>query len=99
MRVISKKMLSDFWNTPGRQDARPPLEAWYREALHASWRQPVDIKPRFRSASFLHGNRVVFNIAGNKYRLVVKIHYNTGIIYIRFVGTHDEYDKADVEHI
>jgi mRNA interferase HigB len=62
-----------------------------KEAEDARWQSPADIKARYRSADFLPGNRVVFNIKGNHYRLVVKIHYNTGVVYIRFVGTHEEY--------
>ncbi len=65
----------------------------------AQWRTPQDILDHYRSADILPGNRVVFNIKGNQYRLVVKIHYNTGIVYIRFVGTHAEYDKVDAETI
>lgn len=75
------------------------LKAWYYEARYAAWKTPDDIKQRYGSADILPDNRVVFNIKGNNYRLVVKIHYNMGIVYIRFVGTHTEYDKIDAETI
>ena len=97
MRVISRKKLLEYWQV--HPDAEEPLKAWYAEAKHSSWRTPDDIKQRYRSADFLPGNRVVFNIKGNNYRLVVKIHYNTGIVYIRFVGTHTEYDQIDAVKI
>ena len=76
-------------------DAAGPLKAWYSEARHAVWKTPPDIKTKFNSADFIQGNRVVFNIGGNKYRLIVKIAYIPGLVYIRFVGTHAEYDKID----
>ncbi len=98
MRIISRKMLTEFWEQSHR-DAEQPLKAWYGEAKHARWRTPADIKRKYRSASIIADNRVVFNIAGNKYRLVVKIHYNAGVLYIRFIGTHAEYDKINAEEI
>ena len=97
MRVISVRMLREYWRT--HPDIEQPLKAWYAEAKKAAWRAPDDIKQRYRSADFLPGNRVVFNIKGNNYRLVVKMHYNTGIVYIRFVGTHTEYDQIDAVKI
>ncbi|MBI3160722.1 MAG: type II toxin-antitoxin system HigB family toxin [Chloroflexi bacterium] len=97
MRVISSKALQDFWQR--HRNAEDALKAWFHEAEHAVWRTPDDIRRRYRSADFLPGNRVVFNIKGNQYRLVVKIHYNTGIVYIRFVGTHAEYERIDAESI
>ncbi len=75
------------------------MRAWYAEASQAQWRGPQDVLTRDRSADILPGNRVVFNIKGNQYRLVVKIHYNTGVVYIRFVGTHGEYNRIDAERI
>jgi len=65
----------------------------------ASWKTPNDVKSQFRSASIIGDNRVVFNIAGNKYRLIVKIHYNTGIVYVRFIGTHPDYDAINAEEV
>jgi len=97
MRIITKRQLTVFWKK--HKDAEQPLRAWLAEAKHARWRTPADIKKKYRSASFLANNRVVFNIAGNKYRLIVKIHYNRGIVYIRFIGTHTEYDRIDAENI
>ena len=99
MRVIAIKPLREFWRRPGRGDAEHSLRAWFREAKHAHWRSPVEFKNDYASASIIGSNRVVFNIAGNKYRLVVKINYPYGVVYIRFVGTHKEYDKIDVEAI
>ncbi len=99
MRVISKKKLTSFWNIPQYQDSEEPLKAWHAEAEAANWRTPADIKEKYGSASILQDSRVVFNIAGHKYRLVVKIHYNIGIVYIRLIDTHAEYDKIDAETI
>ena len=99
MHVISRKTLREFYGRPGCEDAKGPLETWFYEAKHADWRSPADIKARFRSASFLKDNRVAFNIGGNKYRLVVKINYPTKTVFIRFVGTHKEYDQVDAEVI
>jgi mRNA interferase HigB len=76
-----------------------PLEAWHAEALKAIWQTPQDIKAQFRSASILKNNRVVFNIGGNKYRLVVAIDYTRQTIFVRFIGTHKQYDKIDAEVI
>lgn len=97
MHVISKKTLARFWRK--HTDAEAPLEAWFREAKAVRWKTPMDIKARFGSVDFLPGNRVVFNIGGNKYRLIVKIAYIPGTVYVRFVGTHAEYDKIDAETI
>ena len=99
MRIISKKALSDFWLRPGCADAKGPLETWYREAKAAEWKDPADIKAKYGSASILKGGRVVFNIRGNEYRLVAKINFKCGIAYVRFVGTHEEYDRIDAEEI
>lgn len=99
MRIIAKRALREFWNRPGRGDAEKPLTLWYAEARRASWQSPVEIKAQYRRASFLAGNRVVFDVAGNRYRLVVKVNYSLGIVYVRFVGTHAEYDTIDVEGI
>ncbi|MCL4409309.1 MAG: type II toxin-antitoxin system HigB family toxin [Gammaproteobacteria bacterium] len=95
MRVISRATLRDFWLKPHNHDSEQPLKAWYDEAKYAAWKSPHDIKSLYRNASFVGNNRVVFNIHGNKYRLVVSINYTFSIIYIRFVGSHAEYDKID----
>lgn len=97
MHVIKKRTLVQFWLK--NAGSRVPLSAWFKEAEAAEWKTPNDIKDRYRSADFLPGNRVVFNIGGNTYRLVVKIAYTPGLVYIRFVGTHAEYDKIDAETI
>lgn len=95
MRVIKRKTLQDFWENHRR--AEGPLKAWFHEAKCGKWTGPADIKEKFGSADFLPENRVVFSIGGNSFRLIVKIMYTPGIVYIRFVGTHAEYDKIDAE--
>jgi len=99
MRIIAVRTLREFWEQPDRGDAEQPLKAWLAEAQDASWQTPAEIKAKYRSASILHNSRVVFNIAGNKYRLIVQFHYNRGIGYVRFVGTHKEYDAIDAETV
>ncbi len=90
MRVISKKTLIAFWQK--HPAAEQPLKAWYDEACKATWETPQQIKNQYRNASIVGHNRVVFNIKGNDYRLVVALHYNRGMMFIRFIGTHREYD-------
>ena len=97
MRIISRKTLREFWER--YPDAEQPLQAWYHDAKRASWKTPADIKDVYRNASFVGNNRVVFNIEGNQYCLVVAIQYRHGIIYARFVGTHAEYNKIDAATI
>ena len=97
MRVISKRTLQEFWNC--HNEAEHPLAAWYAEVMKAEWQSPKEIKAHYQTASFLRNNRVVFNIGGNKYRLIVKINYAYNTVYIRFVGTHAEYDKINAEEI
>jgi len=99
MHIIKRKILVEFFQQPRYQDAKGPLEAWYYEAKHAQWASPADIKAQYGSASILKDNRVVFNIAGNKYRLVVKINYDSKTVFVRFIGTYREYDKIDAEVI
>jgi mRNA interferase HigB len=99
MRVIARKTLVDFWQRPGCGDAEQPLRAWFHEAKAADWRSPSDVKAAYRNASILGNNRVVFNIGGNKYRLVAAIHYRAGIVFIRFVGSHADYDRVRAEEI
>jgi len=94
MRVIAKKRLREFWEK--YPDSEQALCAWYAEAEAAEWETPAKIKTQYASASVVANNRVVFNICGNKYRLVVKVHYNTGFMFVRFIGTHKKYDKVDV---
>jgi mRNA interferase HigB len=99
MRVISRKALTAFWSRPDCRDAEGPLRAWFKEAEHAAWGTPADVKGKYASASVLKHGRVVFNIAGSKYRLVTKINYQAQVVFVRFVGTHAEYDRVDVEVI
>ena len=97
MRVISVKTLKSFWEE--HPDAESPLRAWYTEARRANWWGPQDIKTAYRTASILRNNRVVFNVKGNTYRLVVAVKYEFQVIYIRFIGTHAEYDKIKAEEV
>jgi mRNA interferase HigB len=93
MRIISVKRLREFWKK--HPDAEQPLRIWYGDVRRSSWRNSSDVKASYSTASFLAGNRVVFNIRGNNYRLIVAIAFRSGIVYIRFVGTHEEYDRID----
>jgi mRNA interferase HigB len=97
MRVIAVSTLRAFWAR--FPDAEQPLKAWYEEAKSAAWTQPAEIKAQYRSASVLKNRRVVFNIKGNEYRLIVAIAYKLQIVYVEFVGTHKEYDAVDAETI
>ena len=97
MRVIARKTLKDFWEK--HTDAEQSLKVWYHEAKSNRWKSFTEIKALYRSADALSGNRVIFNIKGNTYRLIVRLHYNTGIVFIRFIGTHAEYDKIDATTI
>ncbi len=100
MRIIVLSALKAFWEeNPEYLDARDPTLAWYRHALHADWGSPAEVKQDFRNASILKDGRVVFNIAGNKYRLVVWINYAYRVVYIRFIGTHGQYDDIDAQTI
>lgn len=98
MRIIALKALKDHWLRPQRADSEQPLKAWYAVAKEADWANFAQIKEQFGSASAV-GDRVVFNIAGNKYRLVVYVNYGFRTIYVRFVGTHAEYDNVDVKNV
>jgi mRNA interferase HigB len=97
MRVISRRALREFWQA--HRDAEQPLRAWYEEARTAAWKTPADIRAHYRTASFVGSNRVIFNIAGNKYRLVVVVRYRIQRVYVRFVGTHRQYDRVDVSEV
>lgn len=97
MRVIAVSTLRQFWEK--HPDAEQPIKAWVDEATKAQWTQPTDIKAHYRSASILKNRRVVFNIKGNNYRLIVAVAFKLSIVYIKFVGTHEEYDKVDAETI
>lgn len=97
MRIISRKILREFWEK--HTHAQQALQAWYADVKRSTWASPADIKKTYRNASIIANNRVVFNIKGNTYRVVVVVQYELGIVYIRFVGTYQEYDKIDVTKI
>ncbi len=97
MRVIAVSTLRDFWTL--HPDSEQPLKAWFEEATKASWTQPSDIKAQYGNASILKNRRVVFNIKGNDYRLIVAIAYRLKVVYVKFVGTHKEYDEVDAETV
>ena len=97
MRVIAKKILREFWEK--HNDAEDQLKTWFKEASKANWNKPNDIKAEYAKASILKQSRVVFNICGNKYRLIIEINYARQWVFIRFIGTHTEYDKINAEKI
>jgi len=97
MRVIALGALRTFWNR--RPDAEIPLRSWYAVSSRAGWSSPAEVKAAYRNASFIANNRIVFNTKGNDYRLVVAVHYNRGMMFIRFVGTHREYDRIDATRV
>ncbi len=97
MRIISRKILREFWEK--HPDSRQQLQAWYIDVKHANWTGPTDIKETYPHASILADNRVAFNIKGNKYRMIVIIQYRFGQVYIRFVGTHQEYDHIHAKTV
>lgn len=97
MKIISVKNLRDFWAE--YPDAEQPLRAWVDEATKADWKNPAEIKEQYRSASILKNRRVVFNIKGNSYRLIVAIAYQRGWVFVKFIGTHRQYDTINAETI
>ncbi len=97
MRVIAKKILREFWMK--HSDCEQQLKSWYQEASKSEWGSLNDIKSEYPSASILQDNRVVFNIKGNSYRLIVRINFDYQMIWIRFIGTHAEYDKVNANKI
>lgn len=97
LSVISKKILREFWIK--HSDCQQSLKSWFQETSNAVWNSPKELKTDYPTASFLMDNRVVFNIKGNKYRLIVKINYDYHMLWIRFIGTHSEYDKIDATKI
>ena len=99
MRIFSRKTLREFWELSNHTDSEQSLKAWYDEATQANWKTPNEIKAQYKSASILKDSRVVFNIHGNKYRIIVKINYDFAAIYIRFVGTHKQYDKINANEV
>lgn len=99
MRIISRVKLRQFWEDRRYRDSQQPLMSWFDEAKKSNWKKPAEIKGLYRNASFLANNRVVFNIHGNKYRLVVAMKYELGICYIRFIGTHEQYNTINAKKI
>jgi mRNA interferase HigB len=100
VRIIAKRTVRQFWEREQRfADARRALEDWHTQVRLADWATPADVKVQYGDASILKGSRVVFNICGNKYRLIVKINYSYRVVYIRFVGTHAEYDQINAETV
>lgn len=97
MRVLAKRTLRDFWEL--NPDSEQQLLVWFREASKAEWNNPNEIKAQYISASILKNSKLVFNICGNKYRLIVEINFTRKWVFIRFIGTHSEYDKIDANNI
>lgn len=97
MRIIARRTLREFWEH--HPDAEQPLRSWFARVKEAEWKTPAQVKAGYRNASFLADNRVVFNIKGNDYRLVVAINYEFNVVYVRFIGTHRDYDKIDATTI
>ena len=97
MRIIARKALREFWEQ--HSGAREPLQAWYREVEREDWDTPAGVRLRFPRASIIGRNRVVFNIKGNDFRMVAYINYPYRVVYIRFIGTHSEYDRIDAETV
>ncbi len=97
MRVIAKKILREFWQK--HRDCEQQLKAWYQETSKAEWKNTKDIKRDYPAASLLVNNRVVFNIKGNHYRLITKLNFDYQMVWIRFIGTHSDYDKIDATKI
>lgn len=97
MRVIARSTLREFWSK--YPESQKSLVVWYKNVETANWKSPIELKIQFPIASILNDNRVVFNIKGNKYRVVVKINYELKILWIRFIGTHSEYDKINANII
>ncbi|MCF8370232.1 MAG: type II toxin-antitoxin system HigB family toxin [Bacteroidales bacterium] len=97
MRVVAKKILREFWEK--YTDSEQQLKTWYKEASKAKWYNPIDIKKEYAKASILKSGRIVFNICGNKYRLIVEINFIRQWLFIRFIGTHEEYDKINSEKV
>ena len=97
MRIVAKRTLRTYWER--ERGAEQPLRSWYAIAAHADWSSPADVKAVYRNASIVRGNRVVFNIKGNTYRLVVNVDYQYQTVYIRFIGAHAEYDRINAEEV
>ena len=99
MKIISRPVLRKLWERAGCEDAQQPLLSWFKEVEKASWKSPAEVKELYGSADFVGDGRIVFNIGGNKYRLVVWVNYTVELVLIKWVGTHEEYDAIDVTKI
>lgn len=99
MRILSFRTLREFWENPKYSNSETSLRSWYHEAKKSTWKNSNDLKENYKNASILGEGRVVFNIKGNTYRLIVAIDYEYQVIFIRFVGTHTEYDQIDAKTI
>ncbi len=99
MHVLSRRVLREFWNEPAHRDAEEPLKAWHATVEASTWRTFADVKAAYRSADAVGDDRIVFNIGGNKYRLVAAVSYERGIVYVKFVGTHADYDRIDARDV
>lgn len=97
MRVISRKTLVDFWTK--HRDAEVALKLWFKTVEKATWKNPAEVKEVYRSADPIANNRIIFDIKGNKYRIIAHIHFERQQLFIRFVGTHAEYDKVDATKV
>ena len=96
-RIFSKSTLREYWEK--QSDSEQYLKTWYDTSMNSDWKTPGEVKQTYANASILKDSRIVFNIKGNSYRLMVKINYGYGIVWIRFIGTHTEYDKINAENI
>ena len=99
MRIIARRKLREFWEKSEYKDSEQPLKAWFHDVKSMNWKNSAEVKEKYRNASIITNERVVFNIAGNKYRLIVAIKYEIKIVFIRFIGTHKQYDKVNPEKI
>ncbi len=97
MKIVAVRILRDFWNK--YPDSEQPLKAWVDEVRNTAWKQPADVKARYGNASILRNRRVVFNVKGNDYRLVTSVAYRFQAVYVKFIGTHKQYDAIDAETI
>jgi mRNA interferase HigB len=99
VKIISRRLLRTLWEREGCEDARPPLLSWFKEVEKGTWKSPAEVKKLYGSADFVGDGRIVFNIGGNKYWLVVWVKYSIDLVLIKWVGTHEEYDAIDVTKI
>jgi mRNA interferase HigB len=99
MQVFTKRTLREYWEQSGREESRIPLASWFRQTSAASWRSFAELRPDFASADYVGSEKVVFNIGGNKYRLVAKVDFKFQMVFVRFIGTHADYDKVKVSEL